>query len=195
FLGATAAICRGRGEQLEPLYNVGRFWLVIVRPPAGLSTAEVYRDCRPALAAGQPSGVGGRGHDTGTGNESQTLGRRSVSGLQHAISRGEWSEVGRRLFNRLQPTAERHSPWIARLREVFDLTDCVGHQMSGSGSSYFGICRHAGHARSVAGRLLAADVGAVFVTATQKIGPLPRANHFMEERHGYHRGSHQAHGE
>jgi 4-diphosphocytidyl-2-C-methyl-D-erythritol kinase len=40
--------------------------------------------------------------------------------------------------------------------------DVVGHGMSGSGTSYFGICRHARHALRVARRLQASGVGSVF---------------------------------
>ena len=42
---------RGRGEVVEPLRLASRFWFVIARPPSGLSTAEVYRHCRPSPIA------------------------------------------------------------------------------------------------------------------------------------------------
>src|SRR5262249_22303109 len=48
---SSAAICRGRGELVEPLPLPGRFWFVIARPQTGLSTAEVYRGCRPSPIA------------------------------------------------------------------------------------------------------------------------------------------------
>ncbi len=195
FLVGSAAICRGRGERLETLNGVGRLWIVIVRPPTGLSTADVYRNCRPAFPADRPAGDAGQFHRVETAADGEGSDVRSVSDLREAACRGDAAAVGRRLFNRLQPAAERLSPWITRLRDAFERTTCLGHQMSGSGSSYFGICRHAGHARRVAGRLQAAGLGAVFVTATQGLGPSPRANHIKEERHGDHRGSRQAHGE
>ncbi len=47
FLGRGAAICRGRGEIVVPVEPLGNLYGVVVRPPAGLSTAEVYRHCRP----------------------------------------------------------------------------------------------------------------------------------------------------
>ena len=67
------------------------------------------------------------------------------------------------LFNRLQPAAEGLCPWIERLADAFAETDCPGHVMSGSGSSYFGLCRHARHARQIAGRLEASGAISVFV--------------------------------
>jgi 4-diphosphocytidyl-2C-methyl-D-erythritol kinase len=49
---------------------------------------------------------------------------------------------------------------------VFETTGCIGHQMSGSGSSYFGLCWHAGQARRIAGRLRGMNLGAVMVAET-----------------------------
>jgi 4-diphosphocytidyl-2-C-methyl-D-erythritol kinase len=150
FLQGGAAICRGRGERIQAVEGFRGWWLVIVRPPEGLETGAIYRDCVPAERLGESA--------------------RSAAGLCEAADRGDLGEVARRLFNRLQPVAEQKSVWIGRLRAAFGRTDCLGHQMTGSGSSYFGICRHAGHARRVAGRLRSAGLGAVFVTATRGIG-------------------------
>ncbi len=135
FFARGPAICRGRGDRVVPLGQRGPFHFVVVRPPAGLATADVYRACHPAADP------------------------RSLQPLLDALTRGDWAEVGRRLFNRLEPAARLLSPWIRRLREEFDRTDCVGHQMSGSGTCYFGLCHHALHARRVARRLQARGLG------------------------------------
>jgi 4-diphosphocytidyl-2-C-methyl-D-erythritol kinase len=50
---------------VEPLRLASRFWFVIARPPSGLSTAEVYRHCRPspiAWSAGELATRLARGH-------------------------------------------------------------------------------------------------------------------------------------
>jgi 4-diphosphocytidyl-2-C-methyl-D-erythritol kinase len=70
------------------------------------------------------------------------------------------------MTNRLQPAAELLTPWIEELKTRFDHENVLGHQMSGSGSSYFGICRSARSARRVAARLRAKSSGAVFATTT-----------------------------
>lgn len=137
FVGGPA-LCRGRGEQIEPVAPIGPLHVVLVRPPEGLSTAAVYGACSP----GKPA--------------------RDVRPLLVALSRGEFSRAGRYLFNRLEEAAENLSPWIRRLRAEFDKTDCFAHQMSGSGTCYFGLCRHAGHARRIARRLSARGVGMAF---------------------------------
>jgi 4-diphosphocytidyl-2-C-methyl-D-erythritol kinase len=138
FLSRGAAICRGRGERVEPLAASGPLHAVVVRPPEGLATAEVYARCTP----GQPP--------------------HGVAPLVSALRRGDLGQVGRLLYNRLEQPAAEISAWIARLRGEFSRVGCVGAQMSGSGTGYFGICHHALHARHVAGRLRARGVGSVF---------------------------------
>ena len=138
FLADGPAVCRGRGERVEPVDGVGTLHFVVVRPPAGLATAAVYGVCRAATSP------------------------RRVETLLEALSQGNMKQTGRLLFNRLQPAAETLSPWIERLRRSFAAEDFIGHGMSGSGTSYFGVCRHASHARRVARRLQANGVGSVF---------------------------------
>jgi 4-diphosphocytidyl-2-C-methyl-D-erythritol kinase len=62
-------------------------------------------------------------------------------------------------MNRLQEPAERICSWIGRLRAAFDRLDLLGHGMSGSGSSYYGLCRGPRHARRVAQILRASRIG------------------------------------
>lgn len=138
FFAEGAAICRGRGELVDPLGGFGNLHLVVVRPPAGLSTAAVYRICR----TGDPP--------------------RPMAPLLDALRRGDLGRVGRLMFNRLESAAETLSPWIRRLRQEMEWMDCLGHQMSGSGTCYFGICHHQRHARRVASRLEANGVGIAF---------------------------------
>jgi len=142
FCQPGAAVCRGRGERIERIEGLPQLDLVVVRPPSGLSTRDVYRCVRVREPV------------------------RRVDGILAALRQGHAGRGGRQLFNRLQLAAERLSPWIARLQAAFERQDCLGHQMSGSGTSYFGICRHAAHARRVASRLRAARFGAVFYATT-----------------------------
>jgi 4-diphosphocytidyl-2-C-methyl-D-erythritol kinase len=137
FLTNGAALCRGRGEQVQPL-RPAPLSVVVMRPPVGLSTSQVYRRCRPTMAPA------------------------SAQNMREALECGNAAAVARSLVNRLQQPAAELTPWIERLEKEFSRQDCLGHQMSGSGSSYFGICRHARQARRVASRLRARQAGTVY---------------------------------
>lgn len=138
FLARGPAVCRGRGEQVERLDTLGTLHFVVVRPPTGLATEAVYKLCRPAEKP------------------------LSVMPLIEVLRQGKKNEAGRMLFNRLLPAASMLTPWINRLQSEFDRMDCLGHGMSGSGSSYFGLCRHARHARRIARRLQMLNIGGIF---------------------------------
>ncbi|HEX4130055.1 MAG TPA: 4-(cytidine 5'-diphospho)-2-C-methyl-D-erythritol kinase [Pirellulales bacterium] len=143
FLGRGAAICRGRGERIEPIAGLMGLHFVVVKPPAGLSTAAVYAHCR------------------GTG----TVG--GAAALADALAHGPVNRIAHLLQNRLQPAARELSPWIARLENEFSRVDCVAHQMSGSGTSYFGLCRNARHARRIARVLRSRGECQVFAVDTR----------------------------
>jgi len=150
FFTGGAAVCRGRGERIEPANNLPQLHVVVVRPPVGLSTPQVYRACQvPA----QP---------------------RRVTGLLEAAAFGQKARLASAVFNRLQQPACELSPWIDRLVNDFNRFDCLGHQMSGSGSSYFGICRSARHAGRVASRLRAVGYASVFSATSFLARPLRR---------------------
>lgn len=144
FLARRAAICRGRGEKIDEVLS-RRMHAVVVRPPVGIGTAEVFRACRPAL---EPAGI---------------------ESIEDAVAGGDSAKVGSLLVNRLQPAAAAVTPWIQHLQGCFASEDVAGHQMSGSGSSYFGLCRSARSARRIASRLRAQRLGAVFATATAAV--------------------------
>ena len=137
FLGGTAALCTGRGEQLTPLPPFPRLHVVLVRPPESLSTGDVYRR----------SVVPAKPYSTPSPFIAGTI--RSAANLQHI------------LFNRLQRAAGEMSHWIPRLEQEFAKAPFVAHQMSGSGSVYFGICKSTHDAKRAQQQLRAANVGHV----------------------------------
>lgn len=146
FLHAGPAVCRGRGERIEPLPSRGAWHFVVVGPPEGLCTADVYRACRPA---GQP---------------------RQAGDLVAALAAGRLDHAGRLLHNRLQDAAARLSPWVSRMEREFARVDVVGARMSGSGTSWFGLCRSAHHAGRIARTLRARGVGRVFAVRSESGG-------------------------
>jgi len=145
--GAPAAVCRGRGERLTALDWKWQPALVLVRPPEGLSTPEVYRH---VAVPAEPAG-----------------GRLLVD----AIGRGDQYAWRTLLRNRLQDPARKLSAWVDRLAEEFARLNVLAHQMSGSGSSYFGLCRNFREARQIASRLRSANIGQVMQVTTTRAFP------------------------
>jgi 4-diphosphocytidyl-2-C-methyl-D-erythritol kinase len=148
FLEKGAAICRGRGERIERLTPIAPLHFVMVKPPVGLDTGEVYRahaastDCR-----------------TDAGGSADRL-----TELMRRLMCGRARDLRKWMQNRLQKAASSLSPWVDKVRMVFDQLDFAGHQLSGSGSAYFGVCRHAQHARRLAAILRTRQLGLVYAT-------------------------------
>jgi 4-diphosphocytidyl-2-C-methyl-D-erythritol kinase len=145
FISNGAAVCRGRGERVEHLAALSPIDVVIIKPPVEFSTTDVYRayDSLPNVSAANTSRV------------SQWL---------PAFASSRCCEIGRRMRNALQAAASLLSPWVEKLRQAFNELDFVGHQLSGSGSAYFGVCRHPQHARRLANILQTKQLGFVYAT-------------------------------
>jgi 4-diphosphocytidyl-2-C-methyl-D-erythritol kinase len=145
FVSGGAACCRGRGEQVEHLATPSPIDFVVVKPPVEFSTADVYRafDSLPEVSAAN-------------------VPRRSEQWA--ALASARVYELGRRMRNALEGAASLLSLWVRKLRQAFDELDFVGHQLSGSGSAYFGVCRHPQHARRLANVLRIKQLGLVYAT-------------------------------
>ena len=136
--GTNAAICRGRGEIIEPVRFSKGLHFVIVKPSAGLSTAQVFQNCQPAQTP------------------------KSAADLVRSLHVGDLGRAGTQLFNRLGAPAEKLCDQVSQLRDRFAGLPVVGHLMSGSGTSYFGLCHSSQQARQLAGRLRSTHPGQVF---------------------------------
>ncbi len=144
FRHGPAAICRGRGEQIEPFPLSHPLSFVLICPPYGISTADVYRQLTPPERP------------------------RSIGPFLYALIGGDSREIGALLFNRLQPVAETLCPALTEIRDA--LADCPsidGHQMSGSGSAYFGLARSPDAAGDAAARLATLGLGRVRVVTSR----------------------------
>lgn len=149
FLYSSPAVCRGRGEIVEPLGSSQAPWLVVIKPPVGFSTPKVYSHAEiPAR-------------------------RRSAKECCSALAGNSISRLAANLFNRLEEAAAKTSDWVHRLRSEFDRIGCAGHQLSGSGSSYFGLfpnhltARRA--ARVLSARVSSADIYCSRLLCLQKL--------------------------
>jgi 4-diphosphocytidyl-2-C-methyl-D-erythritol kinase len=129
FFHTPAAWCTGRGEIVSPV-KLGRpLDLVLLCPSFGCATAEVYKNLTvPAVAK--------------TGAE-----------LRRAVEAGATEAIGRFLFNRLQPAAEKLAPALGTYYQRLAELGPAGQLMSGSGSSLFALCRDRAEAERLAGQL------------------------------------------
>jgi 4-diphosphocytidyl-2-C-methyl-D-erythritol kinase len=131
FLSNSAAVCRGRGERCEGLGEPPAYWFVLVNPPTGVRTADVYGGLVPPE---RPEPIGP---------------------VLEAFASGDPARMGRCLHNRLQPVAERINPVLGEVRRALeDMGSSLdGTLMSGSGSAYFGLARDRNAATHAARRL------------------------------------------
>ena len=131
FLTLPAAWCTGRGEVVTPEEAAtGRrsgFDFVLVCPPVGLGTAEVY--------------------------ERLTVPSKPVSGdaIRSAFRAGDAEKLGRVIFNRLEDAAFALEPVVGRIRQRLGSLGPCGAMMSGSGSAVFAVCRDRIQATQMAG--------------------------------------------
>jgi len=142
FRQGPVAVCRGRGEIVEPWPIFEPLHFVLVCPPVGVSTAAVYRN---VVLPETPRGVGE---------------------VLEALELGDLTKLGRSLFNRLQPVAERLEPSLGAVEAA--LAGLVGpllngSLMSGSGSAYFGLASDRDAAVEAARRLATLGLGRVRV--------------------------------
>jgi 4-diphosphocytidyl-2-C-methyl-D-erythritol kinase len=126
FLSLSAAWCTGRGEIVSPETASRSFDVVLVCPPVGLGTAEVYRSL-------QVSSVPVDG-----------------SAARAAFRAGNPEALGAALFNRLQPAAFHLAPVVETVYRRLSGLNPAGCLMSGSGSAVFALCRDAHEADRVA---------------------------------------------
>lgn len=118
FLSGGTALGLGRGDEIYPLVDLPRHWVVIVRPPFGVSTAEAYAWYDEDRAAGV---------------------REARDELQ--ILPVPWPTRAAQMINDLEPPVLRRHPEIGALKVALRDGGAVAAAMSGSGSAVFGLFR------------------------------------------------------
>lgn len=117
FLSGGTALGLGRGEEIYPLVDMPPHFLVIVRPPFGVSTAEAYAWY----------------------DEDRAAGLREVRELQ--LLPVPWPSRAAQMINDLEPPVVRRHPEISALKVQLKELGAVAAAMSGSGSAVFGLFR------------------------------------------------------
>ncbi len=144
FRHGPSAVCRGRGEEVEPFPLSGPLTFVLVCPKFGVGTADVYRRLTPPEKP------------------------RQIGPFLEALASGNTATIGKHLFNRLQPIAETLCPALQEVEHALASVGSIldGHLMSGSGSSYFGLASSPDAARDAAAILETLELGRVRVVTS-----------------------------
>jgi 4-diphosphocytidyl-2-C-methyl-D-erythritol kinase len=137
FFYNAPTISRGRGELIHPLPPMPTLWFVLLKPPEGLSTANVYAECMP-LHDGQ---------------------FRQPDDLMAALSSGDVGAIGQNLFNRLEVPAQKLWRRFGEVRNHLITAGCLAVQMCGSGTAFFGLCKDEAHANEVFQRIHGGPIG------------------------------------
>ena len=152
FLSGGTALGLGRGEEIYPLVDLPPHYVVIVRPPFGVSTAEAY----------------------GWYDEDRSEGVRENREFQQLPV--PWPSRAAQMINDLEPPVIRRHQEIAGLKVHLREAGASAAAMSGSGSAVFGLFR----SRAVAERAvkpLSRNGAKALVTRT-----LTRAEHEKRAR-------------
>ena len=127
FFYDSPTLSKGRGEQIQPLPPIPPLWFVLLKPPEGLSTSNVYVECMP-LHDGQ---------------------FRQPDGLIATLSNGNAQAIGKHLFNRLEVPAQKLWHRFGEVKDQLLSVGCLAVQMSGSGTAFFGLCENKTHAKEI----------------------------------------------
>jgi 4-diphosphocytidyl-2-C-methyl-D-erythritol kinase len=115
FLSGGTALGLGRGDEIYPLADLPRHWIVLLVPGFGVSTADAYGwfDAEPEGARG-PS------------REPQYV-------------PGPWPSRAAQMINDLEAPIARHHPEIDQMKTALRRAGALAAAMSGSGSTVFGL--------------------------------------------------------
>ena len=119
ILETPFAIGRGRGEILKKISVSGpKLWHVLVKPPFGISTQEVYQGLKGPFL---------------------TFHKTDVKMLVHSIQKGDIKRLSEHLNNSLELSQYKRVMTILKLKDDLRASGALGALMSGSGSTVFGI--------------------------------------------------------
>ena len=116
FLAGGTALGLGRGDEIYPLADLPRHWVVLLLPGFGVSTGDAYGwyDGERELARGP-----------------------SVREPQHVP--GPWPSRAAQMINDLEAPIARHHPEIDQMKAALRRAGALAAAMSGSGSAVFGL--------------------------------------------------------
>jgi 4-diphosphocytidyl-2-C-methyl-D-erythritol kinase len=130
FLSGGTALGLGRGDEVYPLADLPRHWIVLLIPGFGVSTADAYN-----------------WYDT-----EREMGR-GVSTREAQVVPGPWPSRAAQMINDLEAPIARHHPEIDQMRTALRRAGALAAAMSGSGSTVFGLFQKRAEALTAVDRL------------------------------------------
>lgn len=130
FLAGGTALGLGRGDEIYPLADLPRHWIVLLVPGFGVATADAYRwyDTERDVA-------------------------RSVPPREPQCLPGPWPSRAAEMINDLEAPIARHHPEIDQMRTALRRAGAEAAAMSGSGSAVFGLFQTRAGAQAAVDRL------------------------------------------
>ncbi len=135
-LGADVPYCirggtmlaQGIGEELTVLPPMPHCYVVLVKPPFAVSTADIYRQMNGGNVSPRPD----------------------TAGMVQALQQQDFVGICAQLYNVMEPVTGKDHPEIAQIRAMLLEQGAKGAIMSGSGPTVFGLFAHEQTARDAA---------------------------------------------
>ncbi|OIJ14469.1 4-(cytidine 5'-diphospho)-2-C-methyl-D-erythritol kinase [Anaerobacillus arseniciselenatis] len=116
--GGTA-LATGRGEKIKHISAPPPCWVILAKPPIGVSTAEVYRNLKL-----------------------EHLKHPNINQMISAIDNADYPLICSELGNVLETVTFKLYPQVQRIKEQMIRFGADGVLMSGSGPTVFGLVKH-----------------------------------------------------
>jgi 4-diphosphocytidyl-2-C-methyl-D-erythritol kinase len=176
FLVGGTALGLGRGEVVQPLPDAPTRPVVLVRPEAGVSTAEAYGwfDADSDGARAATSSVATSFPVVSGFPPSPDFGE-----ARHSAERGGGSRTSAPIVNDLEPPVVRRRPSIGAARQALAEAGAIAAGMTGSGAAVFGVFETRDGARAALPRLSRPGWTAIL---TRTVGRAEYARRFRPER-------------
>ena len=116
FLAGGTALGLGRGDEIYPLANLPRHWIVLLIPGFGVSSGDAY----------------------GWYDAEREPGRAPAPREAQYVP-GPWPSRAAQMINDLEPAIAHHHPEIDQMKAALRRAGALAAAMTGSGSTVFGL--------------------------------------------------------
>lgn len=147
FIYGGTALCRGRGELIQPITIDYTIRYVLCCPLAGLSTAEVYKKI----------------DDFGL-----TMPERGATFFVESLKSGDLAGLNHNLFNRLGQAAVLMSSEVSKAIGALSEISGLNATVTGSGSAVFVVVDSVSRAGEIAVEMRKRNLGRVFVAQSER---------------------------